>query len=198
MDLSYIASIVLGSIGIILLITTYTYIDKLEKIGCPCSEHPYRKFIKGYCMFAIIYIFITMFVPPKMLVKVVGPAGVIIYFIAKVLFTLTTLIFFILAFIYARFLMNEKCKCSEDIRREVLYIWAITEIVILGAAIVIPFMVYNAGIALALVVSAVKDMDKNAGLVQDIAVNPLKNIERVSKGVKSSVTALGKLSRGKR
>ena len=195
LDLSYIASIVLGSIGIILLVTTYMYIEKLERIGCPCSEHPYRSFIKGYCMFAIAYILITMFIPPKALVKVLGPIGVVVYFVAKVIFTITTLIFFVLAFIYARFLMNEKCKCSEDIRREVMYIWAITEIVILGAAIVIPFMLYNLGLALATIVSTVKDIHKNADVIEDITVNPIKNISKVAKGLKSSMKAAKKLAR---
>lgn len=195
LDLSYIASIVLGSIGIILLVTTYMYIEKLERIGCPCSEHPYRSFIKGYCMFAIFYILITMFIPPKALVKALGPVGVVVYFAAKVIFTITTLIFFVLAFIYARFLMNEKCKCSEDIRREVMYIWAITEIVILGAAIVIPFMLYNLGLALATIVSTVKGMHKNADMIEDIAVNPIKNISKISKGLKSSMKAAKKLAR---
>lgn len=198
LDLSYIASIILGSIGIILLVTTYLYIEKLERIGCPCSEHPYRNFIKGYCIFAIVYIFVTMFIPPKLIVQVLGPSGVMIYFVAKVLFTLTTLIFFILAFIYARFLMNEKCKCSEDIRREVMYIWAITEIVILGAAIVIPYMIYNAGIAIALISSTVKELGKNADAIEDITINPLKNLANVPRNLQSSAKAVGKLLRGKR
>ena len=86
-DMSYIASIILGSIGIILLITTYVYIDKLEKIGCSCSVHPYRNFIKNYCLFAVVYIFATMLIPPKALVSAIGPIGVVIYFIVKVLFT---------------------------------------------------------------------------------------------------------------
>lgn len=195
LDISYIAGIILGSIGIILLFTTYLYIEKLEQIGCPCSKHPYRGFIKGYCMFAIIYILLTMFIPPKALVDAVGPVGVIVYFAAKVIFTITTLIFFVLAFIYARFLMNEKCKCSEDVRREVLYIWAITEIVILGAAIVIPFMLYNIGTALAYIVSSMKEMRKDADFVEDVLVNPIKNISRVSKDLKASFKTAKKLAR---
>lgn len=198
LDLSYIASIVLGSIGIILLVTTYMYIEKLEKIGCPCSEHPYRKFIKGYCMFAIIYILVTMFIPMSSLVDAVGQVGALAYFIAKILFTITTLIFFILAFVYVRFLMREKCKCSEDIRREVLYIWAITEIVILGAVVVIPAMVYNTGTALGIVANTIKGVQGKADLIEDIAVNPIKNIGRVSKGLNSSFKAAKKLARGRR
>lgn len=193
-DISYIASIILGSIGIILLITTYVYIDKLEKIGCSCSVHPYRNFIKNYCLFAVVYIFATMFIPPKALVSAIGPIGVAIYFIVKVLFTLTTLIFFVLAFIYTRYLMQEKCKCSEDVRREILYVWSIIQMVILGTAIVIPFLLFNAGVAIALVMSTANDMNDKADAIADMTINPLKNIANVPKNIKESVKAFKKLT----
>ena len=49
MNVEYIANLIGSSIGIILLILTYTYIDKLERIGCDCAKHPNRDFVKNYC-----------------------------------------------------------------------------------------------------------------------------------------------------
>ena len=90
--------------------------------------------------------------------------------------------------------MQEKCKCSEDIRREILYVWSIIQMVILGTAIVIPFLLFNAGIAIALVVSTVNDMNNKADVIEDITVNPLKNIASVPKNIKASMKAFKKLT----
>ena len=58
-----LAAILSGIVGISLNILVLTYIQKLERIHCPCAEHPYRKWIKGYLVAAIVFIAFNMFVP---------------------------------------------------------------------------------------------------------------------------------------
>jgi uncharacterized membrane protein len=197
MDLAYIASVIGGFIGIILLVTTYMYIDKLEKIGCPCADHPYRNFIKKYCIFAIVFLLVTMFFPASSAVQLLGPIGATAYMFVKVAYVIATVIFFVLALIYVRYLMKEKCKCSEDIRREVLYIWAILEIVILGALVVIPLIITIIGGALGVVLGGVKSVHNSAAQVQNIAVNPLKSVKKVPGALRDSAKAAKNLLRRK-
>lgn len=189
MDIAYIVSVIGGFLGIFLLVITYTYIDKLEKIGCVCSEHPYRNFVKKYCLFAIGYIALTMFFPPATAVKLLGPELGVAYFAVKVLYTIATIVFFVLALIYVRYLMREKCKCSEDVRREVLYIWSILEIVILAMAVVIPTVMMVATGAFVLVRSAVID-NKKMDTVMDAAINPIGNVKKVPGNLKKVAKSL--------
>jgi hypothetical protein len=194
-NLGYIASLVVGFIGIILLVTTYTYIDKLEKMGCPCSDHPYRSFIKNYAMFITVYILITMFIPPNVIASSLGPMGTFIYMIVKVIISIITFIFFIMAILYVRYLMREKCKCSEDIRRDVLYIWSIIEIALLGIFIMIPIFIMLVGGSIGVALGAAKEFHSSANTIQDITVNPLKHVKKIPGSLKSSVKAASKIIR---
>lgn len=192
MDLAYIAGIIGGFIGIILLFTTYMYIDKLEKMGCACAEHPYRKFIKGYCIFAIVFLAVTMFLPAAAVAKALGPIGVSVLVISKVLYVITTIIFFVLALIYVRYLMKEKCKCSEDIRRDILYVWAILEIVILTALVLIPLVVGILTSSYQFVASQTKGVASYHDAVRSAAVNPLGSARKVPKALKNSLKKMAK------
>jgi uncharacterized protein YneF (UPF0154 family) len=57
--------------------------------------------------------------------------------IASFLFTIGTVIFFILAIKYVEYLIREKCKCSEDVRREMLYYWSIVHLSLIVLIVVI-------------------------------------------------------------
>ena len=45
-----LAYTLMSILGIVLMVTTYMYILKLERIACQCAEHPYRNFIKNYIL----------------------------------------------------------------------------------------------------------------------------------------------------
>lgn len=195
MDLAYIAGIIGGFIGIILLFTTYMYIDKLEKMGCICAEHPYRKFIKGYCIFAIIFLAVTMFLPAEAVAKALGPMGVAVLTIAKIFYVFATIVFFILALIYVRYLVKEKCKCSEDIRRDILYVWAILEIVILTAIVLIPLVKGVMISSYMFVATQGKNVASYQGVVRSAAVNPLASIRKVPKALKDNFKKVKKMAK---
>lgn len=113
---------------------TYLYVDKMERTGCACSVHPYRSFIRTFPMFAVVYLLITMFAPMFM-----GKSGAfaMVMQLLSFMFTIGSIIFFILAIKYIEYLIREKCKCSEDNRREMLYYWSIVHLALIFAGFLI-------------------------------------------------------------
>ena len=184
MDVSYILSVLINFLGAFLLIITYTYIDKLEKIGCACSVHKYRKFIKGYSIFAIFFILFTMFMPPNLVSKTLGSTFGLVYFVAIVLFCLATIVFFVYTIVYVRYLMREKCKCSEDVRREIIFAWSIIEIACLSALIILPLMMGVLGGTYFLGISLLKDVKNDETDVVNTLLNPVKALSKFPKNVK--------------
>jgi MFS family permease len=187
MDLAYIVSAIMSVLGIFLLAMTYMYIDKLEKLGCACAEHKYKRFIKGYSIFAIVFLVITMVFPPAVAAKTFGTTVGQVYALISIPYYIATIIFFILALIYVRYLMREKCKCSEDVRREILYVWAILEIVLISAFFLIPLIGFVVAGSVAMVSSTIEKGLKSAPTIRDAAVNPLKSAMKVSDSLKDSV-----------
>lgn len=175
-------------IGVVLMGITYSYIEKLERIKCVCAEHPHRKFIKNYLIFALIFLAVTAFVPPSVVVGTFGPIYAFVYMIVNWIYVIATIVFFVFALRYVRYLTQEKCKCSEDIRREVLYWWAIVELVILSILVLLPFLIIivNGTVSLAITSSkdALKSLDKN---VMMTSVNPLKGVSKASSSLKKSM-----------
>lgn len=190
MDLAYIFNVIGSLIGIILLGMTYTYIVKMEDMGCECAEHPYRDFVKKYCLFAIGFLLITMFVPVDAVVKAFGPIGSLVFKLIKVAYMLATFVFFVLAYIYVRYLTYEKCKCSEDVRREILYFASIIEIVLLTAFFVIPLVIYVSVGSFALAMGTVKFVDGKFDTVKEAAVNPLASAKKLPKALSKTVRKL--------
>lgn len=191
-------NLVIGLIGLVLFITTYTYIDKLEKIGCPCAESPYKDFIKKFCIAAIVYFVVIMLIPPETLVRMTGPIGALVLVIVTIIFTILFIVFYIVAFKYTGTLMREKCKCSEDVRREALYYWSIIEIILFSTIIILPLFVTIMGMAIALVVSSVNYVHDSSSVARNLVLDPVKSIAKVPASLKASAKAASKLMRKRR
>ncbi len=180
----------LSIVGIVLMGLTYTYIDKLERIKCVCAEHPYKNFIKNYILFAIGFLIISAFLPPARVVGMVGPIYAIGYVIAMWVYIIATIVFFVYALFYVRYLTREKCKCSEDLRREVLYWWSITELVILSVLVVLPFLIMFISGGVALSISSGKEVMKNLeNTVMMTTVDPVKGAKKAGKELSKSLDA---------
>lgn len=179
--------VLLGVTGIILLIVTYAYIDKLEKTGCECAMHKYKNFIKKYALFAVAYLALSIVVPEKAFAGMFGEAGAYALFLLHFLFVVATMVFFVLALIYAKYLMEEKCKCSEDMRREILYYWSILMIAILGSVVVIPIFMSMTSSAMAVAVNTVDRVSKSSTDVRSAMMNPLKSAKRVPGALRSQL-----------
>jgi uncharacterized membrane protein YuzA (DUF378 family) len=180
MSAEYILMVIWNLILIGLFLTTYAYIDHLEKIGCECATHPYRKFVKYFPLWAVAFIVIFMFLPFNLVEAIFGPAGAMIHSAVVFLFGIVAIVFFILAFVYVRWLMMEKCKCSEDIRREVIYWWSMLTIIMLVAAFVLTLatsnIISNRGVN---VKAAVAETSR---LGRSTLSSPRERITKLSKG----------------
>lgn len=191
-----IMNAVVNMIGVIAMLVIYTYVDKLEKIDCPCAEHPMRNFIKNYIVFAVIFLLVATFLPPGTINSMLGPIYAMIYGIVYFVFIIATFVFFVYVMRYARFLMVNKCKCSEDFRREAMYVYSIIMVVVYGILVFLPLLaslvVGGAGLALASGKQAVKDIRKTS---MDVAVSPLKAVQELPKSFRKSVKKLGKLAK---
>jgi|APGre2960657423_1045063.scaffolds.fasta_scaffold01125_2 uncharacterized membrane protein YidH (DUF202 family) len=139
----YLFQAVWNLILIALFLSTYTYIVKLEQTGCACADHKYRKFVKTFPLVAVVYIVVFMFLSPAMIFGTFGALGKFAHDAIVLLFGLASIVFFVFALMYARFLMTEKCKCSEDLRRDVLYVWSMVQIVIIASLVVLMLLSSN-------------------------------------------------------
>lgn len=192
MDVVQIASTLMGFVGIALFFVAYMYMDKMEKIGCACAEHKYQKFVKNFPIVAIVYLALTMFVPPSLAADRFGAPIGLALFLLKAAFVVAAFVFFVLALQYVRYLKDAKCACSEDVRREVLYWWSILEIVLMGVAVVLPiFFAVTAG-AFALTMTTVKQVAAASGVAREAAVNPIKSVRKFPATLKKTLKAARK------
>lgn len=198
MNLAYLLSSVIGIIGIFLLVLIYNYIDKLEKIGCDCSRHPYRNFIKGYTVFAVIYIIFMFLLPVTWAIKNLGSGFAYVYGAALIVFVITTVLFFVYSLIYTRYLMKEKCKCSEDLRREILYIWSLIEVILFAFIFIVQILVLLAAVSVGAATGMIDIVKGNSEIVREAVVNPVKSVQRIPKAVKDLPGAFKKLKNVKR
>lgn len=177
MDYSYAMQVVLNVIFVALYATTYNYITKLEAIGCDCSAHKYRNFIKYFPLAAIAYIILFNFFSPKAVFETLGEAGLWLMGLISFLFGIVNIAFFVMAFIYARYMMAEKCKCSEEYRRDVLYWWSLLEIVIIVVGVVLLLLTTNLLNAVAMTVQNVGEKASKIG--SDVVNRPVQSIKKI-------------------
>lgn len=191
-NIETLAYTLMSILGIVLMVVTYMYILKLERVACQCAEHPYRNFIKNYILFAIAFLVVTTFVPPAVADKLFGANFAVVYKLIQVLYGFATVIFFVYALLYVRYLVKEKCKCSEDVRREVLYYWSIAEIVIIGVVLVLPWISKIVLGSLGVMMTATKDLLGKESVVREAAVNPFKAARKLPSSLKKTVKSFRK------
>lgn len=194
MDFANILTIVNSLLGVLFLILAYTYIVKLEKIGCACSVHPYRKYVKGMIIFLVVYLLVTMFIPPATLAKVLGPQSGIIMMIIYTLVAIVGIVFWILTIIYIRYLKKEKCKCSEDLRREIVYVISIIEVIAIFLAVILGILLGVVSSALMLVLTTVKDVERSHSTIANAVANPIDAAVSIPSNLKKLPKTLKKFS----
>lgn len=110
-------------VGIIFHIIAYSYLDKLEKIQCKCAEDKNVKFMRFALLFLIFYLLINMFIPMPVLSS--QNKGGMVYLAVNLGVGLLALIYYIVSIRYVNKLASAKCRCSEDQRREIMFVWGI-------------------------------------------------------------------------
>jgi hypothetical protein len=187
----YIGNIILNVFIFLLLIAVYSYISKMEDIGCACSEHPNRDFIKHFSSFALMFLLLVMVVPTSLINEQFGDVVGGVYTFIKFLFYIICIIFFYVIIDYTRYLVNEKCKCSEDARREFVMAGSVVEIslllLILFVIILLPIL-FN---SMSFVSENVHSYEKELSTAMK---NPYKSVKSISSKVSKSKLLSSKLS----
>jgi len=177
---AYLSNIILNLFVFFLLIAAYSYVIKLENIGCVCSVHPNRDFIKFFSIIAFVFLILITFVPTSLIISSFGEQTALLYTFLKLMFYIICIVYFIMIIDYTRFLVNEKCKCSEDIRRELIMAGSIIEVILLLLTL---FVV----IILPLTVNSVMFILENADSYEKSLSKDLKTPFKSLKGVSSKL-----------
>ena len=129
---SEVISIILLIIILLININASIWIAKLEKINCACSDNFMRNYIKYFLfvMIPIIIIQICVAIYVYFNVSYVKSANIsatilMIFVFLKFVFGIFYIINICIAIIYINRLKELNCECSEDIRREVYWIYNI-------------------------------------------------------------------------
>ena len=86
LSISFIVKFIYSILTIVLLVLIYTYLNNLENKGCACAAHPNTPFIKGFTIFSIIYLAITMLISDETLANNLGSGIVILKIIIDFIF----------------------------------------------------------------------------------------------------------------
>lgn len=164
----YIANFIINLFIFILLLSVYTYIEKLEKVGnCECAyDYPHIAFIKSFSIFALIFIVFVMFVPPgTLLADIFGKEITSIYLFVIFVFYIVFAVYLYMTMSYTRMLITKKCECSEDIRRELIFAGSTIEMILIVLMIltlfVFPFILSGLTIFFKNIKSASKQIESN-------------------------------------
>lgn len=187
LSLGYIANFIINLFIFILLLSVYTYIEKLEKVGnCECAyDYPHLAFIKSFSIFALIFIVFIMFVPPgTLLADIFGKEITSIYLFVIFIFYIVFAIYLYMTMSYTRMLITKKCECSEDIRRELIFAGSTIEMIIIVLMILTLFV-------FPFILSGLTIFFKN---IKSVSKQIESNLKDPVKGVKSIPSQLSKVT----
>jgi len=129
---SEVISIILLIIILLININASMWIAKLETINCACSDNYMRNYIKYFLFFMIPIIIIQICVAIYVYFNVayvksanISATILMIIVFLKFVFGIFYIINICIAIIYINRLKELNCECSEDIRREVYWIYNI-------------------------------------------------------------------------
>lgn len=187
-SLSFYSSLIIQMIFVILLVIIYAYLHKLENIGCECSEHPNKDFIKNFTIIALVYFFVTAFISLKSIAKSMGGVVVQLLAIATFVFFLLFVVYIYYAFDYVRYLTNEKCKCSEDMSRDVIAVGTMISLflflTLLFTIIIIPILI----ITLSNLLDKIEDFESE---VEQTIRNPMRTFKSTPDRIARSAKEIG-------
>jgi predicted PurR-regulated permease PerM len=188
-NLSFYSSAIIQAIFAILLIIILSYIYKLENMGCECSEHPNKEFIKNFTIVALAYFLITSIISLKSVAESMGFVVVQLLSIATFVFFLMFVVYIYYAFDYVRYLTNEKCKCSEDISRDII---SVGTMISLFLFLTMLFTIIIIPILLSTLSDLLNRLEVFEGEIEDTVSNPMRTIQRTPDRILTSVKDMGK------
>lgn len=185
LNIAYIIKLLYSLLVIILLVLVYTYINSLENKGCECALAPNVAFIKGFTLFSIIYLLITGFVPESTIRASLGNNVLILYKYVDLIFILVFIYYLYVVFRYTRYLVDEKCKCSTDMRREIIMIGSVIELILL---VILFIMGVVTTAILTVLFSVVKSVEENSDIARGAIRDPVGSLSKVPKALKKEMS----------
>jgi len=185
--ISYIPKILYSVITIILLIVIYSYITSLEQKGCKCALPPNIDFIKGFTIFSIIYLLFTGLISDQMILDNFGPNIVLINKFVDLIFALVFVYYLYIVFKYTRALVNEKCKCSVDSRREIIMVGTVIEFILIFILFLAQILIVTIFTTVITVIRSVEDGSSDLkGVIRD----PIGSLSKVPGKIKSEIGSI--------
>jgi hypothetical protein len=125
---SLVPQYIFSAFIIALYIVFLVYLFKLEKIGCDCALNWKRNYMITFMIFALSTNFVSIIVPSLRLNAVFA-----------IIFAVLSLMFLIITIQYVQKLKNDKCDCSKDLTREIMfyYSWIMLVLFWLSVAILL-------------------------------------------------------------
>lgn len=184
----YVINLVNSILTIALLCFIYVYLNSLEAKGCECAMTPNSNFIKSFTIFAIFYLLFTMFIPDSVINENIGAQFVIFKKFIDLIFYIVFVYYLYLVFQYTRYLVNEKCKCSADMRRDIIMIGSLIEFALIFLLFILHF-IFAVGMSIVFVV--IRELTESTDKIRDIVKDPIGSLSKVPNTIKKE---LGEIS----
>jgi hypothetical protein len=188
--LSYIAKVFYSVVTIILLVVIYTYIVSLENKGCKCALPPNINFIKGFTIFSIIYLLFTGLISEQTIKDNFGVNIVIVNKFVDLIFALVFIYYLYEVFVYTRRLVNEKCKCSVDKRREIIMIGSIIEFVLIFILFIVGIII---SVVFGVIFNVVKNVEDGSSDLKGVIRDPIGSISKIPKKIRDDIKTIQSL-----
>jgi hypothetical protein len=126
---AFFVLLIIVSLAILLInVNAIIWINKLEDIKCACSENWMRSYIKNFLyifiLFSILNIVLTIYMYSNNFNTIqISPLLSLGFSILHMIITIFGFINIFIVIIFINKLKEINCVCSEDIRREVYYIY---------------------------------------------------------------------------
>jgi hypothetical protein len=185
--LSYITKVLYSIITVVLLIVIYSYLVSLENKGCKCSITSNINFIKGFTIFSIVYLIFTGLVSDQMIYDNFGSNILIINKFVDLIFALVFIYYLYEVFKYTRTLVREKCKCSEDNRREIIMIGSMIELILIFVLFIVNIIFV---VIFTVLFSVVKSIEDGAGDLKGVIRDPIGSISKIPKSIADDVNTV--------
>lgn len=181
---SYFIKALSSVITLILLVIIYSYLHNLENKGCACALTKNFSFIKGFTIFAIIYLLFTAMIPDEALYNTFGSTIVLVNKYVDLIFVLVFIYYLYEVFKYTRYLVNEKCKCSVDSRREIIMVGTMIEFFLVFVLFLLHIIIF---VIFSTFFNVVSSVNNSVDEVHSIIRDPIASIARVPSKLSSSV-----------
>jgi len=181
---SYFIKALSSVITLILLVIIYSYLHNLENKGCACALTKNFSFIKGFTIFAIIYLLFTAMIPDEALYNTFGSTIVIVNKYVDLIFVLVFIYYLYEVFKYTRYLVNEKCKCSVDSRREIIMIGTMIEFFLVFVLFLLHIIIF---VIFSTFFNVVNGVNNGVDEVHSIIRDPISSISKIPSKLSSSV-----------